>query len=209
MDKRKKELIFFGAAVLLLVVLAAMTLRGSGGPTTQPQTKQVAKANTTQQGQQGKQPLLSGPITSINPEGAGRDPFAPAIGSGRVPSGRPPQMAPTTPAPNRPSGIPSPSGWWNLISERPHPVEPVTTTVPPAPPKPPIAPKPVKPSDPLILTGVVEGPPSYAIFRQNENRYYVQPGDTVGPYLVRSISAQRVVLALGREQHSLALGGKL
>ena len=77
------------------------------------------------------------------------------------------------------------------------------------PPRPPVTARPTTPRKPYVLIGVVESSPSIAIFRQEDTRYFVRSGNKLGPFVVRSVSTQRVVLVLGKQQHSLVLGGSI
>lgn len=194
MGKRQKELILFGSAVLLLVVLAAMTLRGGGAQAPTKAKAKTAPASSQQSGEKA-QPHLTGPIELAHPDAIGRDPFAPAVSAMHIASYRPPS-SPSSAV--RPPSIP-------------RILPPSVAVMPPTviQPRPITPPKPVQPRKPYVLTGVIESNPSIAIFRQEDTSYFVRPGNKLGPFVVRSVSTQRVVLALGKQQHSLALGGKL
>ena len=63
-----------------------------------------------------------------------------------------------------------------------------------------------KPS--LTLTGVVNGRPNVAIIRQDDRRYFVKVGDTVGDYRVKTIANQQVVLVGAQGKVTLRMGGR-
>jgi len=61
----------------------------------------------------------------------------------------------------------------------------------------------------LVLTGIVDGSPTVAILRQDDQRFFVKVGDFVGDgYRVQSIARQQVVLAGHEGNVILRMGGR-
>jgi len=61
----------------------------------------------------------------------------------------------------------------------------------------------------FTLTGIVNGKPNVAILRQDDQRYFVKVGDTVGDgYRVKSIGNQQVVLVGQQGKVTLRMGGR-
>jgi len=61
----------------------------------------------------------------------------------------------------------------------------------------------------FTLTGIVNGKPNVAILRQDDQRYFVKVGDTVGDgYRVKSIGSQQVVLVGQQGKVTLRMGGR-
>ena len=61
----------------------------------------------------------------------------------------------------------------------------------------------------MVLTGIVDGKQTLAILRQDDRRFYVKVGDSVGDgYRVQSIGSQQVVLAGQQGKLILKMGGR-
>lgn len=61
----------------------------------------------------------------------------------------------------------------------------------------------------FTLTGIVNGKPNVAILRQDDRRYFVKVGDTVGDgYRVKAIGNQQVVLVGQQGKVTLRMGGR-
>lgn len=200
MEGRRKEVLLLALAVAALG-LALYTFRSKPAPTAAPApaagTQEATKTGTesggpSAAGTEGEEQVKATPGTAA--AGEQRNPFAApggAAGSAAMPAGT---QKPTT-AKAQASAAAAATG-----------VEP-----PPGPqPGAPAQPTPEQPEKPsLTLTGIVNGKPNVAILRQDDQRYFVKVGDTVGGnYRVQSIGSQQVVLSGQQGKVILKMGGR-
>jgi len=203
MDKRRKELALIAVGALVVLVALYLTFRPRTRPaaaqTSAPVAQATAPGGPAQPAAPAKpagaeaQPALVESGAATTP---GRDPFRPIV------------MAQASAGPSTPA-------FANPISPKPMGLPPLTlpgvwTSTPPPAGTPPAGMAPAAAPEPLRLTGVVQGNPSVAVLRQGSKRYIVTIGDPVdNQYIVKSISAGRVVLAKGERTLSLSLGGRM
>lgn len=220
MEKRHKELILFAVAIVVLALMVVMTLgRGKGKPATPrpagaKTTVEVAQRDSAPPGDAADEVVSAGdedegPMLpyqgNIAVQPRHRDPFIPTVDVGRAAKGSAAsQSSPRVVAPvpgKRPEPFPfSLPSFGGLFGASIKPVEPNGG---------PTAVSPQPAAEPLVLTGIVAGPPSVAIFRRADKRFFVKPGDYFAGCRVVEISAQRVALVRGGKHHSVFLGGKL
>ncbi len=185
MEGRRKEIMLLLLAVVALGV-GFYTFRKPAPPP----APTAARPEGTKPGKEAAEP------SAVGPQGAPVGPGATTTaGEQRNPFAAPSEGAPTQPTPK--TGEPAAAG--------PPPAggEPAPT---PAPSTQPAPNEPEKPT--LTLTGVVRGRPDVAILRQDDRRYFVKVGETVGDYRVLTILSQQVVLAGPSGKVTLRMGGR-
>ena len=220
MDKRHKELLVFVVAIVVLALMVVMTLGKVRGKRPTPRPEATKSTVEVAQRADASHPDAAGDAVAADQEDEGpllpyqgniavvprhRDPFVPTINVSLT-KGAPPPRSSRSGVPPVPRRIPDPFPFAaSSLFGGPFggPIKVVDPNG--GPPK--VSPQPA--AEPLVLTGIVAGCPSVAIFRRADKRFFVKPGDQFADCQVVDISAQRVALVREGKHHSVFLGGKL
>ena len=201
MEGRRKEVLLLVLALLALGV-ALYTFRGKPQPAapgakppegTAPATQVAAGTTGGAEGGQARA-VTPGTVAAAGGAGAQRNPFvAPGAEIAAAPQPGTPKAAASAAAGSA-AGATTAGG------------EPGPTPAGPAGGQP--APG-TETKASFTLTGIVNGKPNVAILRQDDRRYFVKVGDTVGDgYRVKSIGSQQVVLVGQQGKVTLRMGGR-